>query len=299
MLSKLVKYEFKATSRTILWVFLAFAVIAAVSAIFFGNLVTQAEAGGTATDTGGTAKGLAAVLLFFAYFASMAVMMIVVVVVVISRFARTMLGRQAYLTHTLPASREQLLLAKLITGSIWSIASTGLVLLSLFLFSLREGGWGDMVKGLREMAAEGSPIGQSITLLALLIVVSATAGTLMFYAAISWGPNLLKNRVGGSILAFIILYIATQIASFIALLGAFSGTAMDALAAPGADSAMDAAAQEELLADPSQSFAISFSVSDFDSMNYLLGMQTILWVCFGVVFWLLARYMLRRKLNLA
>jgi uncharacterized membrane protein len=119
----------------------------------------------------------------------------------------------------------------------------------------------------------------------LWLLVAAIQVTLMLYAAMAWGPNLIKNRLGGSFLCYIILYAVTQAVATIAML---------------------ASPLQTVIEDP-QLYATGYALSPFavfvNGMNEV-GLP-IIWISIavGVVFsagyFVLARFMLSKKLNLA
>ena len=78
-------------------------------------------------------------LLFFAFFTLMVFATIIVwgtiyiatIVLIIRRFAKTVFGREGYLTNTLPVSAHQLILSKLLVAFILDIISSLVILLSI------------------------------------------------------------------------------------------------------------------------------------------------------------------------
>ena len=78
-------------------------------------------------------------LLFFAFFTLMVFATIIVwgtiyiatIVLIVRRFAKTVFGREGYLTNTLPVSAHQLILSKLLVAFILDIISSLVILLSI------------------------------------------------------------------------------------------------------------------------------------------------------------------------
>ena len=119
MLGKLLKYEFKSTSR-VLWFLYAGLIVVA---LLFG-LVLRVELNvgdifltGSSVQSGSgsslimtilmTALGLIYMLMIYAIF-------ITTVVVIVMRFYKNMLGGEGYLMHTLPVKTSNLIFSKLI-----------------------------------------------------------------------------------------------------------------------------------------------------------------------------------------
>ncbi|MCL2111427.1 MAG: hypothetical protein FWH32_04115 [Clostridiales bacterium] len=289
MLGKLIKHELKATAKTFLWLYAAFAVIAVLNAIVtpgtFGIFweasrvptiagTVPALAGGAEADMAG---GVMRSIVMAMYGLSIAAMAIVTLVVIILRFFRNLLGDEGYLMLTLPVSREQHILSKLLVGVIWSVCSTVLVALSGLLVLVATGAWEYFADGFAEFLAMGPHVYRWIFMVVLLMLVGAFVGVLMLYAAMAIGPNLLKNRIGGSVLAFIIIYVVTSFVTAGAMLAVSfsSGT----------------------IVAPFHPF-----VNEVQSIALV---DTYLWVAIGVsagigvACWFLTRFMVKRKLNLA
>ena len=113
MLTKLLKYEFKATARTYGGIYLA--LLAAAGLIGFSFRGDRAAAQSHVFELGVTIYSLLVMAL-----------VIVTIVTVIQRFTKNLLGREGYLMHTLPVTESQLILSKLLTSMVWVLCS-GLV----------------------------------------------------------------------------------------------------------------------------------------------------------------------------
>ena len=113
MLKQLLKYEFKATGRTYGGLYLA---LLAVSVLFGASIRGWNS---TNSDAYSTAVGL----LSLAYTAVLIGTAVVTVMTIVRRFYSNLLGREGYLMHTLPVTEAQLVGAKLISGTVWSVCS--------------------------------------------------------------------------------------------------------------------------------------------------------------------------------
>ena len=113
MLKKLLKHEFRATARTYGGLYLA---LLAVSVLFGASIRGW---NGTNSDAYSTAVGL----LSLAYTAVLIGTAVVTVMTIVHRFYGNLLGREGYLMHTLPVTETQLVGAKLISGTVWSVCS--------------------------------------------------------------------------------------------------------------------------------------------------------------------------------
>lgn len=120
MLSKLLKYEFKATGRIYGGLYLAILAAAALLGAFFR---------------------FPALVSPFAVVTTVYLMLCVAIAVItaltiIQRFTRNLLGREGYLMHTLPVTPAQLILSKLISSMVWLLCSILVIALSLGVFFL-------------------------------------------------------------------------------------------------------------------------------------------------------------------
>jgi len=289
MLRTLFKHEMRATAKTFMWFYIAFIVIAVVNAIInpmaMGSFNYTAESGqemmasAPAHFMPGAVQGIFMVL----YSLSIGVIAILTLVIVILRFFRNLLGDEGYLMMTLPVTREQHILSKLFAAMVWTICTTVLIFLSFLMMLGSAGVLGDITKALQEFAAQGAPVDRWIIQIIVLMLIGCVSNILMLYAAMGVGPNLLKNRVGGSILAFIIIYIVSQ---FI-MLGVVFGTVTSIIGNP-----IMAAAN----IGPNGPIVSSSVISAIDTLtiSVMIGSAAI-----GVGCWFLTRFMLKRKLNLA
>lgn len=118
MLTKLLKYEFKATARTYGTIYLALLFVAGLLGFTFRveNDFTESRV----FDVLFTLYDLLAVAL-----------VVVTIITVIHRFTRNLLGRESYLMHTLPVTEAQLVGSKLISSAVWLLASAVVGVVSL------------------------------------------------------------------------------------------------------------------------------------------------------------------------
>jgi len=116
MLGNLLKHEFWATGRIFLPLYIAVLALGGIIGIMgLFNL----------PDLGIAAMSLWVFAIVGYVFALVAIFVVTFIVIVV-RFYRNLLGQEGYLMFTLPVSRHQLILSKLITASAWHIA-TGIV----------------------------------------------------------------------------------------------------------------------------------------------------------------------------
>ncbi|KLU60920.1 hypothetical protein CEB3_c28930 [Peptococcaceae bacterium CEB3] len=194
MLAKLLKYEIRATGRTLLPLFLSLLLVAGISRLLFG-------AGHQKWDVA-TAISVAV------YAAIMAGMFVMTFVVMIQRFYRNLLSDEGYLMFTLPVKPWKHIVSKLLVSMIWIVVSVVVALVSIIIIAYRQGAWTKMV-------TFSGGWGSSAHFLAFEIIVSAlvslAAGVLLIYASMAIGHLVNRHKVLASFAGFIVLNTLSQI----------------------------------------------------------------------------------------
>jgi len=284
MLGKALKYEFKATARIFGLMYAALLVLALINMLIFmiGN------------SGNANVISIISTLLMMLYVIMTAAVIVVTIIIVVIRFYR-MLGNEGHLWFTLPVTASQHIFGKLIPAFVWSTASCLVVLISIGFLTLQTG-WTDYIGQIpeiwRQLAASGFRPGFWLGCSIALILTSWLYSTLMVYASIAMGPNLIKSRLGGSVLAYLIFYVALQIISTIGLviLSMALRTQIMTISDPVAATSLPAGVNipTESMMDPVSQFVSAITI--FSSVEGLV---------VSVVFYLIARYFMTRKLNLA
>jgi len=213
MLSKLLKYEFKATARIFL---LAYAALVALALVNAGLIALRTSS----MLSGSTLYNLATTLMMVLYVGAAVAVIIVTLVIILMRFYR-MLGDEGHLWFTLPVTATQHILGKLIVATVWMLASIVMVVASVALVTLPTAWYQHLDKigpVWNGIVALGFNPGAWIVIVAVLLVISLVCSILEYYAAMSVGPNLVKSRLGGSVLAYVIFYFALEVVNFVVLM---------------------------------------------------------------------------------
>ena len=105
MLSKLLKYEFKATCRIYGGLYLAILAAAALLGAFFRFPALASD--------------FPIAVVTIVYLMLCVAIAVITALTIIQRFTRNLLGREGYLMHTLPVTPAQLILSKLISSVVW------------------------------------------------------------------------------------------------------------------------------------------------------------------------------------
>ncbi|MGL6174678.1 MAG: hypothetical protein ACRC1P_08745 [Cellulosilyticaceae bacterium] len=209
MLSKLLKYELKATARTFIPMYIALIIFAIIQRVIGRETIGNFEE----LNFAGEITTIVIVALFIA-------LVVITIVVVIQRFYKNLLRDEGYLMMTLPVSTRKLILSKLLATFVWIIGSIGTaVIVILILFA----GYGDFLKQLQyifsQMITMMVTVEREYMLVFILfgcsVVVGSIANILLIYLALAMSQFSFahKYRIPTAIISFIVFnMIITQIA---------------------------------------------------------------------------------------
>lgn len=213
MFGKLLKYEFKSLGK---WYFGLYGLTLIVSVIL-GLMIRQfRNFGSMDSDIASAFAGIFSLSFMFL----LSALGISTLVIIIKRFYDNILGRQGYLTMTLPVTTHQILLSKITAGIILSISAGITFFLSMLLLTLVVSG--EIGTFLIAMSQIGqyfaeffSYFGATTILIHLWFLVLAVEFIIHLYLSMSLGHLAQKNRVFLSYVAFFGLIFAVNIISSI------------------------------------------------------------------------------------
>lgn len=269
MLGKLIKYEFKATAKAFGLLFGALIVMTLLTRfcvwIPFDNMIFE----------------ILNTLMTILYFILVFGLVMFSIVIVIMRFNRSMLRDEGYLTHTLPATKWQLLVAKGITYIVWIVASLIMMLVSMYLFFVGTKDF-DVFKNLFNKFMDNVNM-KLLLLLIVVAIVQIIANLYNFFAALSLGQMFAKHKIAGAVLFYFILNYAM---SFL--------TSGMLLLLP--KSVVDVKAIEAKI-ETAKTFGDT--IAAMDNLIYLLLIIALVAdIILTVVYFAISNYVLSKKLNL-
>ena len=279
MLAKILKYEFKTTARIFGLMYAGLVVLAGVNALVL--LFQQNQ------DSGILAAASAILLATFVLLA-IGVFAATFIIIII-RFYR-LLGDEGYLWFTLPPTAGQHIVGKFIVAFIWSTASGLMVIASVLIVTLPLGWTGQLhliSQGWNELVAMGFNANLLLFASLILALFSGVSGILMLYTAMAIGPVVTKSRFAGSVIACIIIYFVVQAVNIIPTIAMMVPVAPlitdEALMTAGVDSL-------EMI-----------QIAGYTNQVMLISLVAFgaLYIALSVVFFLLTRYFITKKLNLA
>ena len=209
MLGKLMKYELRATSRTMLPLFL----LTLLLSVF--TRMSTAVVQHTHTNITESLN----MLLIFAFVLALVGTAVFSVVLMVVRFRKNLMTDEGYLMFTLPVNRHQLIWSKLLSALLYTAASAVAVTLSILLVLLPiadwSGFWGDLgelLSSITESLHFGVPGPLLLLWIAVLAILTVFSGFLMVYAAIALGHSFSNHKILLSVVFFIAFSLAMQAA---------------------------------------------------------------------------------------
>ena len=203
MLSKLIRYEWKAVARVCIPMYGGLILAAMLTHFLLGNLERFSS---TLYDIITMAMSTLCFGLFMAAF-------VLTLIIQIQRFSKNLLGDEGYLMFTLPVSTAELICSKLIVSVVWFLGALAVDALGL-LVTGRFGSYQNAVRfqvtytfGMPMTGAQSA--GLIIEFVAFLLLCSV-ALCLMTYAAMAIGQSFKKNKGLMSVVFFFVLWIGTR-----------------------------------------------------------------------------------------
>ena len=224
MLRKLIKYEFKATSRFML---LMYGLLLALSALMSVGLALNLDEAMTTINQEFQLGGLILAVLVLMIMALFVVMNVVVLSGIffysISRFKNNLLGNEGYLMHTLPVKIRDNILAKNIVSVIWTILSVVAVGISYFILVLgisETNIFKELLNVLLQIDWRAHYVGEALIILAefaVLMLLTIVNTYFHIYASMAIGYSSNTHRAAKSIGIYILIGIASSIFEVVVL----------------------------------------------------------------------------------
>ena len=204
MLAKLFKHEMVALGRQLLPMYGILILITCINKL--GMLIDiDMMYFNTLRVMFATAYVLGIVALFFACW-----------IIIILRFYKSLLSSEGYLSFTLPVSANGHIFVKLVAAVIMAIVSAAVAILSIFILGA---GTSTLNTNLDKIAYTfkqlfeifGGNFILYIIEIIIVILVTIVQSFLMFYASMALGQLFGKNRVLGAFVSYFVIYLILQI----------------------------------------------------------------------------------------
>ena len=193
MFWNLVRYEFKNVNK---WFLALYAAVLSLSVII-------GIQGSSLSSTYYQDKGVVMLVFLSLVFGGLVITLsISTLILIIRRFKGSVYDRQGYLTLTLPVSEHQIILAKLLGAFIWSLASSLVFILSIYIILVLTGANFLDIFSLEYLFKFYM---DSFWLSVISFILSTVAGILCIYLAISIGQLFNEYRTALAVLAYIVI----------------------------------------------------------------------------------------------
>ena len=211
MLGKLLKYEFRATARVFLPMYVLLLVMSAVARLVYGAQMNEAK---------GTLLNILTVVVTVAVIGLVFAVAVVTLLLICRRFWNNLLGREGYLMNVLPVTSAAHVWAKLIAAAVWTVASAAVSIAALYIMLSGFGqnvGFSDLwelLRTLREVLQSYGIAGQVnllVTQIIVFILLSLLSSVLKIYASMTVGQLANKHRIWASVGAYFGIGIAESI----------------------------------------------------------------------------------------
>lgn len=307
MIGKLVKYEFQATARLYLPLYLVMVVFAFLGRLSLWKMPWQMTSQGDLYNGSfsigiyggggfwGEVLAFLATMTLIIYVPVVLGSLVVHFVITLQRFWKNLLGDEGYLTFTLPVTTGQILWSKAICAFVWGILTALMVLISVlilawhpwFLDVLRREWESGVTPEFRALIWQmaGNMIPPVLRpLLTVEFFINGFGQLFLLYAAMAIGHTVKRHKVLASLGAYAVITTVVGTAATL-LIGAFLP-----VFAAGLDH------QLELFMSTPDMLEFSRQVGSFLTGTWCVTL--VLDLATSVGCFLLARYLLRTQLNL-
>ena len=193
MFWNLVRYEFKNVNK---WYLALYGAVLALS-VLIGAQASSLKSIDTPNQ-----QMIMLVFLGLVFGGLLITLSISTLILIIRRFKGSVYDRQGYLTLTLPVSEHQIILSKLLGAFIWSLASSLVFILSIYIILVLTGANFLDIFSLEYLFKFYM---DSFWLSVISFILSTVAGILCIYLAISIGQLFNEYRTALAVLAYIVI----------------------------------------------------------------------------------------------
>lgn len=290
MLGKLIKYEWKATYKICLVLFLFMIIMTVFGCISFYTPM-WASVFREEDIRRLTSMDILSIMSIFCYVIFIIGATTGIFIYIGVHFYKTMYSEEGYLTHTLPVKSYQILLSKILVNGFWY---TLVVLLMLFSFGCLgytvmnqlyysvPGRDMDMISYLIQNSEKlelsirqqfGTYYMESISMYILMLLTSAFGSIIILYGTLTLGQLSAKHKVMMSIVSYLVTMTMTQVITSISILP---------------------------LTIVNNNKLIENSYLTYDSIfnMQIFIISIIINVLLGIVFYFISNYIISKKLNL-
>lgn len=206
MFTKLIKYEWLATSRILLPLYIVTAFMTAFTKFIYS------------LDIFNDSLSIVLNIIMFLYMVSLIITFAATFILIIQRFYKNLLTGEGYLMFTLPTKVSTLINSKLVVSVAWTIISVIVCFISLLVVIPAASKFNPALEGfsikeiLHLMSKENPWFYYSFI---LVIFFALILNILTFYTSIAIGQMISTNKVLGSVIAYVGIYTSYQVVGLI------------------------------------------------------------------------------------
>ncbi|WP_138268301.1 hypothetical protein [Anaerofustis stercorihominis] len=218
MLSKLIKYEIKATKRIMIPAIIALICVSVLNGVLVGISTNNILHDSIIYNIFSAVSGSV-------YMLGIMAILILAAVLSIIRFYKADLSNEGYLTHTLPINIGKEILSKVIVGTLWVILTGLAIIISVLclvmfssIFDFASLDINDVINIKRAFTIYGGDIAKVLLVmfyLLLIIILGCSNKILAVYSAMAVGFSFNKNKILLSFVSYIAISVLTTILTII------------------------------------------------------------------------------------
>lgn len=202
MLSKLLKYEVKATARLFIPLYFAVLIMGIINRLINPFEVLE-------KSKSFNLQAVVSLMSIFLYFALIVTVVVMTFIMVIQRFYKNLISDEGYLMFTLPVKTTHLVTSKLLVAMMWILISICTVVASILIVAKVDNLFGEIAKLYNSIYVNMGFTGIILVIICPLIAISYSIN--MIYDAIALGHLFTKQKILASFGAYLVLYIIGQI----------------------------------------------------------------------------------------
>jgi len=205
MLTKLLKYEIKATARTFLPIYTAILLVSIVNRLI---RLTSSE----------LIFNLTSIVLGGLFIA----LGVLTIIAIVQRFSKNLLSDEGYLMLTLPVTSSKLILSKLTTAVLWTVISGIIAILSFVILITDQSTILEFKEGIKELflLLNHKLTAETITMIIqvpLLIIVAYIGFILTIYISLATAQLPVFNKYRG-VMSFVAFFVITTVLQWMTMI---------------------------------------------------------------------------------
>lgn len=212
MLKKLIKYEFKATARLLLPIYILLIIITLINRTHFSIDLFKGKSISTVGDASRS-------ILFATYITVMIAVFVITYFIISQRIYKNLLGYEGYLMNTIPVKVSTILNSKIIIGVFWIFIGVITSLISIFILKSDESSIkeikGSLIESISFLQNKlGIDLYIVLIQLFIVIVLQLISSLIIITCSICIGHLFIEKRILASFLSYICITLINSSVEF-------------------------------------------------------------------------------------